>query len=97
LMRHWDTALPGRVLRVLHEDVVEDLDASVRRILNFCGLEFEPTCVDFHKTVRSISTASSEQVREPIDRGAVGQWRNYHRWLGPLEETLGDARVRYRE
>ena len=97
LMRHWDTVLPGRVLRVLHEDVVEDLEASVRRILNFCGLEFEPTCLDFHKTVRSVSTASSEQVREPIDRGAVSQWRHYHRWLGPLEETLGDARVRYRE
>jgi len=97
LMRHWDTVLPGRVLRILHEDVVEDLEASVRRILNFCGLEFEPTCVDFHKTMRSVSTASSEQVREPIDRGAVGQWRNYRRWLGPLEEALGDARIRYRE
>jgi tetratricopeptide (TPR) repeat protein len=97
LMRHWDTVLPGRVLRVLHEDVVSDLEASVLRILNFCGLEFEPTCVDFHKTVRSVNTASSEQVRQPIDRGAVGQWRHYHRWLVPLEETLGDARIRYRE
>jgi tetratricopeptide (TPR) repeat protein len=97
LMRHWDAALPGRVLRILHEDIVEDLEAGVRRILNFCGLEFEPTCVDFHKTVRSVSTASSEQVRQPIDRGAVSQWRRYHRWLGPLEETLGDARDRYRE
>jgi tetratricopeptide (TPR) repeat protein len=97
VMRHWDTVLPGRVLRILHEDVVEDLEASVRRILNFCGLEFEPTCVDYHKTARSVSTASSEQVREPIDRSAVGQWRNYYRWLGPLEETLGDARVLYRE
>jgi Sulfotransferase family len=97
LMRHWDTVLPGRVLRVLHEDVVEDLEASVRRVLNFCGLEFEPTCVDFHKTMRSVSTASSEQVRRPIDRGAVDQWRHYHRWLGLLEETLGDAGIRYRE
>jgi tetratricopeptide (TPR) repeat protein len=97
LMRHWDTVLPGRVLRVLHEDVVGDLEASVRRILNFCGLEFEPTCVDFHKTVRSVSTASSEQVRQPIDQGAVKQWRNYHPWLGPLEDMLGDARIRYCE
>jgi tetratricopeptide (TPR) repeat protein len=97
LMGHWDTALPGRVLRVLHEDIVEDLDASVLRMLNFCGLEFEPACVDFHKTVRSVSSASSEQVRRPLDRGAAGQWRNYQPWLGPLEDMLDDARVRYRE
>jgi len=96
LMRHWDAELPGRVLRVLHEDVVEDLEASVRRVLDFCGLEFEPPCVDFHKTVRSVSTASSEQVRQPIDRGAVGQWRHYHPWLRPLEDMLDDARIRYR-
>jgi tetratricopeptide (TPR) repeat protein len=97
LMRHWDEALPGRVLRVLHEDVVEDLDANVRRILNFCGLEFEPCCVDFHKTVRNVSTASSEQVRQPINRGALGQWRHYHSWLGTLENMLDDAQIRYRE
>jgi tetratricopeptide (TPR) repeat protein len=96
-MRHWDTVLPGRVLRVLHGDVVKDLDASVRRILNFCGFQFEPACVDFHKNMRSVSTASSEQVRQPIDRGAVSQWRNYQPWLGPLEDMLGDARTRYRE
>jgi tetratricopeptide (TPR) repeat protein len=97
LMRHWDGVLPGRVLRVLHEDVVEDLEATVRGVLDFCGLKFEASCVEFHKTVRSVSTASSEQVRQPINRGAVDQWRHYHAWLGPLEEILGDARIRYRE
>ena len=97
LMRHWDAALPGRVLRVLHEDVVEDLESNVRRILEFCGLEFEPACVDFHKTERSVRTASSEQVRQPIFREGLTQWKNYEPWLGPLEHALGDALTRYRE
>jgi hypothetical protein len=97
LMRHWDAVLPGRVLRVHHEDVVDDLEGSVRRILRFCGLEFEPGCVDFHKTSRSIRTASSEQVRQPIYREGLEQWRNYEPWLGELREVLGDAVTRYRD
>jgi tetratricopeptide (TPR) repeat protein len=97
LMQHWDQALPGRVLRVHHEDVVEDLAGSVRRILEFCGLPFEPACVEFHKTERSVRTASSEQVRQPIYREGLDQWRNYAPWLGPLEAALGDALVRYRD
>jgi hypothetical protein len=97
LMRHWDAVLPGQVLRVHHEDVVDDLEGSVRRILDFCSLEFEPGCVDFHKTSRSIRTASSEQVRQPIYREGLDQWRNYEPWLGSLREALGDAVTRYRE
>jgi tetratricopeptide (TPR) repeat protein len=96
LMEHWDAVLPGRILRVQHEDVVDDLDGNVRRILDFCGLEFEPACVEFHKTERSIRTASSEQVRQPIYRDGLDQWKNYEPWLGSLEDALGDARVRYR-
>ncbi len=70
-MRHWDAVLPGRVLRVQHEDLVNDLEGNVRRLLDYCGLEFEPACVEFHKTERSVRTASSEQVRQPIyPRGA---------------------------
>ena len=68
-MRHWDSVLPGRVLRVWYEDVVEDLESNVRRMLEFCGLEFEPACVEFHETERSARNASSEQVRQPIFRG----------------------------
>jgi tetratricopeptide (TPR) repeat protein len=97
LMRHWDAVLPGRVLRVFYEDVVEDLEGSVRRILEFCGLEFEPACVEFYKAQRSVRTASSEQVRQPIFREALFQWRNYEPWLAPLREVLGDALARYRE
>jgi tetratricopeptide (TPR) repeat protein len=97
LMRHWDTVLPGHVLRVQHEDVVNDLDGSVRRLLDFCELDFEPACVEFHKTERSIRTASSEQVRQPIYREGLEQWRHYEPWLGSLRVALGDALTRYRD
>jgi predicted Zn-dependent protease len=89
LMAHWDSALPGKLLRVQHEDVVADLEASVRRILEFCGLEFEPGCVEFHKTRRAVHTASSEQVRQPINRDGVDHWRHFEPWLGPLKAALG--------
>ena len=96
LMQHWDQVLPGRVLRVCHEDVVEDLEGNVRRILDFCGLPFEPACLQFYKTERSVRTASSEQVRQPIYREGLDQWRHYERWLEPLKDALGDALTRYR-
>ena len=97
LMRHWDEVLPGRVLRVQHEDVVADLKGSVRRMLDHCGLPFEAACVDFHKTRRSVRTPSSEQVRQPIFRDGLDQWKAYAPWLEPLETALGDAVTRYRE
>jgi hypothetical protein len=97
LMRHWHTVLPGQVETFCYEDVVEDLERHVRRILEFCGLEFEPACLHFYKTERSIRTASSEQVRQPIFREALFQWRNYEPWLAPLKEALGDALTRWRE
>jgi tetratricopeptide (TPR) repeat protein len=97
LMRHWDAVLPGRILRVWYEDVVKDLEGNVERILEFCGLEFEPACVAFHKTERAVRTASSEQVRQPLFRDGLFQWRNYEPWLGPLKDSLGDAMIRYRE
>ena len=97
LMRHWDEVLPARVLRLHYEDVVQDLDRSVRQLLEFCGLGFEPACVEFHRTERSVRTASSEQVRQPIYREGLTQWRHYEPWLAPLREALGDAVWRYRE
>jgi len=97
LMRHWDMVLPGRVLRVHHEDVVDDLEGQVRRILDHCGLPFAPACLEFHRTQRSVRTASSEQVRRPLYREGLDQWRQYETWLGPLREALGDALERYRE
>jgi predicted Zn-dependent protease len=96
LMAHWDAVLPGRILRVQHEAVVDDLEGSVRRLLEFCGLPFEPACIEFHKTRRSVRTASSEQVRRPIFREGLEQWKHYEPWLGPLRAALGDALTRYR-
>jgi tetratricopeptide (TPR) repeat protein len=96
LMRHWDQALPGWVLRVHHEDVVDDLEGSVRRILDHCGLPFERACVDFHATQRSVRTPSSEQVRQPIFREGLDQWRPFEPWLGDLRDVLGDAVTAYR-
>jgi hypothetical protein len=97
LMQHWDAVLPGRVLRIWYEDVVEDLEGNVQGILEFCGLEFEPACVEFYRTERSVRTASSEQVRQPIFRQGLVQWKNYELWLGPLRDGLDDALSRYRE
>jgi tetratricopeptide (TPR) repeat protein len=89
LMDHWDTVLPGFVLRVQHEDVVKDLDGQVRRLLDFCGLPFESACLRYYETDRSIRTPSSEQVRQPIFGEGVAQWRHYLQHLTPLEEALG--------
>ena len=88
LMAHWDAVLPGKVLRVQHEDLVADLDANVRRILAFCALPFEPQCLEFYKTARSVRTASSEQVRQPIYTEGLDQWRKFEPWLRPLRQAL---------
>ena len=97
LMRHWETVLPGKVLRVCYEDVVEDLEGNVRRILEFCKLPFEPACLEFYKTERSVGTPSSEQVRQPIFRNGLSDWRNYESWLAPLRSALGDAVFDYHD
>ena len=97
LMAHWDKVLPGRILRVQHEDVVDNLGGSVRRILDHAGLDFEPACIDFHQNKRSVRTPSSEQVRQPIFRDGLDQWKKYEPWLEPLKQALGDALTRYRE
>jgi tetratricopeptide (TPR) repeat protein len=91
LMDHWDRVLPGRVLCVQHEDLVDNLESNVRRILDYCELPFEPGCIEFHKTKRSIRTASSEQVRRPIFREGLDQWKHFEPWLAPLKEALGDV------
>jgi tetratricopeptide (TPR) repeat protein len=96
LMKHWDDVLPGRVLRIGYEDVIEDLDTGVRRMLNHCDLPFEPACLAFHETRRSVRTPSSEQVRQPISREGIDQWNHYAPWLEPLRDMLGDALTRYR-
>ena len=90
LMTHWDEVLPDFVLRVQHEDVVDDLEGQVRRLLDFCGLPFESACLDYHKTDRTVRTPSAEQVRQPIYRSGLDQWRNFEKHLDPLKAALGE-------
>jgi tetratricopeptide (TPR) repeat protein len=90
LMAHWHRVMPGRVLRVNYEDVVADLETQVRRVLEFCELPFDERCLSFHETERAVRTASSEQVRQPLYRGAIEHWRNFEPYLQPLTEALGD-------
>lgn len=89
LMEHWDAVLPGKVLRVQHEDVLDDLEGQTRRMLDFLEVPFEEQCLAFHQTTRAVRTASSEQVREPINRKGQGAWKPFEPWLGELREALG--------
>jgi tetratricopeptide (TPR) repeat protein len=91
LMAHWDATLPGRIHRVVYEDLVADTEAEVRRLLDYCGLPFESACLDFHENGRAVMTPSAEQVRQPIFRQGLDRWRAYDPWLGPLKAVLGPA------
>jgi len=96
IMDHWDKELPGRILRVQYEDVIEDLETQVRRILDYCGLPFEQACLDFYQTKRAVRTPSSEQVRQPIYKTGMDQWQNFESFLDPLKKALGPAVTSYR-
>lgn len=96
LMDHWHRVVPGRILHVQHEDVVHDLEGQVTRMLEFVGLPFEQACLDFHETERAVRTASSEQVRQPINPKSIGQWRRFENHLEPLQQALGPALTDYR-
>ena len=89
LMAHVDKVLPGRVHRVIYERMVDDTEGEVQRLLEYCGLDFEPQVLEFYKTERAIRTASSEQVRQPIYRAATDEWRAYQAHLAPLKAALG--------
>ena len=95
LMAWYDQVLPGRVHRVIYEDLVADTEGEVRRLLDYCGLPFEQQCLSFHNNDRAVRTASAEQVRQPIYREGVDQWRRFEPWLGPLKAALGDVLDKY--
>lgn len=88
VMDHWAETMPGRVLNVRYEDVIADIDGQVRRILDYCDLPFEENCLRFHETRRAVRTASSEQVRQPLYRSGLDQWRSYEPFLGELRQCL---------
>ncbi|HVO00298.1 MAG TPA: sulfotransferase [Steroidobacteraceae bacterium] len=97
LMGHFDAVLPGRIHRVIHEALLDDPEAEIRRLLEYCGLEFEEACLRFHENERAVRTASAHQVRRPITRAGVDQWRHYEPWLAPLEAALGPVLAAYPE
>ena len=97
LMEYWETVLPGFILKVNNEDVIDDLEGQVKRILEFCELSFEDSCLNFHNTKRNVRTPSSEQVRRPVNRSGVGQWRPFTEYLSPLRHALGDELVQLSE
>lgn len=95
MMAHFDKVLPGRIHRVQYERMVNDTESEIRALLEYCELEFEPACLDFHRTKRGIPTPSSEQVRQPIYQTATEDWRPYEPFLGPLKEALGEVLTAY--
>jgi hypothetical protein len=96
-MAHFDAVLPGRIHRVVYERMVDDTEGEVRRLLEYCGLPFEESCLRFFQNPRPVRTASSEQVRQPIYREGVDHWRHYAPWLGPLASALGTVLESYPE
>jgi tetratricopeptide (TPR) repeat protein len=96
LMAHYDAVLPGKVYRVIYEDLVEDTEAEVRRLLDYCGLPFEDACLRFYENDRAVRTVSSEQVRTPIFRSGLDQWKQFEPWLDPLKRALGPALEQWR-
>ena len=95
LMDHWDRVLPNKVFRVQYEDLVTNFDSIVEELLEFCGLDFEKSCVEFYKTDRSVRTPSSEQVRQPIYTSGIEQWKGFDKHLAPLKKSLGNILDRY--
>ncbi len=95
LMAHFDRIFPGEMHRVLYESMVGDTETEIRRLLDYCSLPFEEGCLRFHENERAVRTASSEQVRQPIFRDGLDQWRHYEPWLDPLKAALGDVLDRY--
>ncbi len=89
LLAHFDTVLPGRIHRVFYEQMIDDTEGEVRRLLDYCGLPFEEGCLRFYENERAVRTASSEQVRQPIYRDGVDHFRHYEPWLDPLRMALG--------
>ena len=88
LMQHWQKVLPGQILKVQHEELVTDFEAQVKRILEHCGLEFESSCLEFHKTKRTIHTPSAQQVRQPISSKGLEHWQKFDSHLGELKDTF---------
>jgi tRNA(Ile)-lysidine synthase TilS/MesJ len=89
-MAHFDAVAPGYVYRVIHEQLLDDPEQEIRKLLEYLGLPFQDACLNFHENKRAVRTASSEQVRRPINRDGVDQWKPYEAHLDPLKRALGN-------
>jgi hypothetical protein len=96
MMDHWAQVLPGRVLTVQYEEVVADFEPQAHRLLEFCGLDWEPACLKFYESSRPVRTPSAEQVRQPIYDRSVGHWRHFEQHLAELITVIEPLRERYR-
>jgi len=94
LMNHWDEVLPNKILRVNNEDIIDDLEGQVTKMLEFLELPFEDSCITFYETDRSVRTASSEQVRKPINKSGMGRWKPYAKNLNALLDGLGPELIK---
>ena len=90
-MQHWEQVTDIPMLTVDYEDMIENQEAVSRRILDFCGLEWDDTVMQFHKNKRDVATASFDQVRQPIYTSSLARWKNYEKFIGPLKDALGDS------
>jgi hypothetical protein len=93
LMTHWHRVLPARIFEFVYEDVIADFAGSARRLIEFCGLEWESACLEFHRANRQVRTASLDQVRQPIYDTSIGRWRRFAAYLKPLQEVIGGEGV----
>ena len=96
-MDHWDKVLPNKILRVNNEDIIDDLEGQVQRMLEFLDLPFEDSCITFYDTDRSVRTASSEQVRKPINKSGMDRWKPYAKHLKPLLGGLGPDLIKHND
>jgi Tfp pilus assembly protein PilF len=96
-MRHLEEVAPGRVHKIIHDDLVDNFEHEVRLLLDYVGVPFDEACLRYYETERPIHTPSAEQVRQPINRSGFGRWRNYEPWLGELKDALGDTLHNWRE
>ena len=95
MMRHFDEILPGRIHRVIHEQLIETPEGEIRRLLDYIGVPFEEACLRFYETERPVRTPSAGQVRQPLNRKGMEQWLNFEPWLGELKEALGPVLTAY--
>jgi hypothetical protein len=89
LFKHFDEVAPGLICHVVYEDLVENPEHELRKVLDYLHLPWDESLLRFYESDRTVRTPSAEQVRRPLNRSGMGAWKPYEEWLGPLREALG--------